>query len=850
MLRNLFYWGLPTLALISNGIILLLLSVSKKDKLIKIFMKFIGFMILWAASSLLMKLQVYPGVLFWNRVMVTAITIVPFFAYIFVSYFTNQVKTISIIVWSGIIVAITVLNGLGYMITSAQMVPVIVNNREVLELQYTMGPLAYGGFASIFVLLAVCLDKMRIAYKKGNTQSYKLSPVLLGLFILYVGMIVNILPELGKYPIDFAFGLVTSALLFQAIYRSKLIELKIVVTRTVLFTLSFSLLFIVIALIVNQILSIFTAMDTTMSNETFVLLTTGTTIFLFMPIFQTIQRKIDDYFYKKQNLHQNLIREFSYTVSNNLNLDNITNELLEVAHQISGNNRIYIFFNDQANKEYRYYASYKKLDKLSFPLRHTHPFVRWFKNKSDYISDEYVENHPFFKTMWDKETQELMMMRFEAAIPLKYNADLIGMVLLGHNDNATALSEDTINILSTLCATASIAISNARMFEKFQNEAILDSLTGLYNHRYFMDSIEKHCVECKGKSISLLMINIDMFAMFNDIYGNQAGDLVLKRIGEAITFVCGNQGIKCRYGGDIFAIIMIDTDSNRAYEISEKIRLRIESTNMALEHESKRFVTISSGISVGPTLAKNDKEIVDQATKALHYAKKTGKNKSVLFNVAHHQEVLDRVDSEELNMATIYALTAAIDAKDHYTFGHSQRVAKYASAIAEKAGASKEEVETIRQAALLHDIGKIGIPEHILTKITRLEKEEYEAMKNHVDMSITIIKYLPSFSHVIPAVLGHHERWDGKGYPRGITGENIAFGARCVGIADAFDAITSNRHYKSQLSVDFAIDEIEKNAGTQFDPILAKLFVSMLRSKELIVEPSRSYVDNQTLNFK
>ena len=205
--------------------------------------------------------------------------------------------------------------------------------------------------------------------------------------------------------------------------------------------------------------------------------------------------------------------------------------------------------------------------------------------------------------------------------------------------------------------------------------------------------------------------------------------------------------------------------------------------------------------------------------------------------------------SDEMNMATIYALTAAIDAKDHYTFGHSQRVAQYATAIAKEAGATKEDIEMIRQASLLHDIGKIGIPENILTKFTSLNEEEYEIMKMHVDMSITIIKYLPSFNHVIPAVVGHHERWDGSGYPRRIKGENIPFSARCIAVADAFDAITSNRHYKTHLSIDFALDEIESNAGKQFDPILAKIFVKLVRSGELIIEPSRSSTSSTQMNL-
>ncbi len=800
-------------------------------------------MIAWAASSLLMKIQFYPSVLFWNRVMVASITMVPYFAYIFVSIFTNQIKKSSILAWSLIILVIQIMNIMGIMVTSAEMVPVIINGVETYELIYALGPWSYVGFGSVFVLLAVSLNKMRKAFKRGETHSNKLRPVMLGLFILYVGMILNTIPEVGKYPIDFAFGVITSGLLMYAIYKSRVIELKIVVTRTLLFTLSITLLFTIVALTVNRILGIFTNIETGMSNEIFVLITALITIILFQPLFSMIYQRIDKYFYKKQNYQQSLIRSFSLTVSNNLDLESITDELLKVAHEVTKNNRIYVFFKNSSSNEYNYYASFKKLDKLTMSFRFSHPFVRWFKNNDEFIPEEYVDNHPFFKTMWDKEQQDLLLMRFEAAIPLKYNNDLIGVVIMGHNDHTTVMSDDDINILSTLCATASIAMNNARLFKKFKNEAIKDSLTGLFNHRYFIDHIEKSCENLKRESVALIMFNIDMFAMFNDIYGHHAGDIALKKVANAINFVCGSQGISCRYGGDVFAIILPNMDSNRTYEIAEKIRNRVETTSMADKDEVNRYITLSAGISVAPTVAKDDKDLVDKTTKALHHAKMSGKNKSVLFDPNHHQDATHDQSSEEMNMATIYALTAAIDAKDHYTFGHSQRVAKYSSAIAEKAGAPKEEVETIRQAALLHDIGKIGIPESILTKYSKLEDHEYETMKMHVDMSITIIKYLPSFNHVIPAVMGHHERWDGKGYPRRIKGENIPFSARCIGIADAFDAITSNRHYKTHLSVEYALDEIERNAGTQFDPYLARVFINMVKDGELIIEPSRSIVN-------
>ena len=139
----------------------------------------------------------------------------------------------------------------------------------------------------------------------------------------------------------------------------------------------------------------------------------------------------------------------------------------------------------------------------------------------------------------------------------------------------------------------------------------------------------------------------------------------------------------------------------------------------------------------------------------------------------------------------------------------------------------------MREAGLLHDIGKIGIPEHILNKPGKLEPEEYEIMKGHVEAAVSIIRNLPSLDYVIPAVIGHHERYDGKGYPRGIAGEDIPLSARILCIADSFDAMVSKRSYKDRCSLEFAMEEILKQAGMQFDPQLAPLFVEAVREGKI-----------------
>ena len=190
------------------------------------------------------------------------------------------------------------------------------------------------------------------------------------------------------------------------------------------------------------------------------------------------------------------------------------------------------------------------------------------------------------------------------------------------------------------------------------------------------------------------------------------------------------------------------------------------------------------------------------------------------------------------------ALTAAIDAKDHYTCKHSINVARYAATLAAAINLSDYEIRIVYQAALLHDIGKIGIPEAILSKPASLTRDEYRTIQGHVLSSIEMIRHLPSMDYLIPAVMGHHERWDGKGYPRGIRGEEIPMSARCLSIADAFDAMTTRRTYRDALTVEYACSQILDGAGTQFDPVLAQQFVDLILTGEIV--PAETPSTNRT----
>ena len=300
-----------------------------------------------------------------------------------------------------------------------------------------------------------------------------------------------------------------------------------------------------------------------------------------------------------------------------------------------------------------------------------------------------------------------------------------------------------------------------------------------------------------------------------------------------------------RYSGKEFAILLPHYDVLAAKKLTESISRQIYSLNESGGEYSIKRLTISAGISAYPYGASTPKELLDNVDLSVYHAKRSGKNAIRVFDTTVNgvkkleESGAPKYIYQEYE-STVFALTAAIDTKDHYTFRHSNNVAYYATSLGEALGMNQDTIEMLRQAALLHDVGKIGIPESILNKPGRLTEEEFGVVKGHVEASIGIIKHLPSLDYVIPAVTGHHERYDGGGYPRGIAGENIPLTARILCVADSFDAMVSKRCYKPGIPLKRVMEILREEAGKQFDPRLVEAFLSLLASGRVKVAADES----------
>jgi len=441
-------------------------------------------------------------------------------------------------------------------------------------------------------------------------------------------------------------------------------------------------------------------------------------------------------------------------------------------------------------------------------------------------------------------------------VPLVYEAEVIGFLGLDNVRRPKEYSDIDIAILKVASEIFAYAIMQRRMQKrllftnmKLKEFLLKDPLTGLYNCRYYEEIIENEFQRAKreGFSLSVLMLDIDYFKSINEIYGFYFGDLVLKDLAEKIKKLVRRYDIVVRYSGEEFIIVALGIDKSQAMNLAKRIKDELSKVEFGNGKEKVKIKLSLAVISYPEDPLVKSKDIIEIAEKILLEAKQRGGD--TVLSLSDLYKKKDKISTRKIDvlksdiekimrktnqnlMESIYALAKTIEAKDRYTGEHVESTVYYATEIAKRLNLAESEIEYIKQAAILHDLGKVGIPEKILLKRGKLTPEEFLQIKEHPRIGVEILRSVHFLHPILPIILSHHERWDGKGYPNGLKKEEIPLGARILAVADVFQALVSDRPYRKAYSFSEAVEIIENGRASHFDPQIVDTFLEVLNNQK------------------
>lgn len=548
--------------------------------------------------------------------------------------------------------------------------------------------------------------------------------------------------------------------------------------------------------------------------------------------------------------YPDLIQSFSEVLKNKNN----TNDLFCSIHNILVNKlncqfSAFGIYHKQSN-----YINLKLIDKIGgtyssriFASETASPLIECYNNKKSFVkTDAKFLNIPYLQNI------------AVAVIPLISVGNCIGVMLIGDSN-----AKNNLDLYSLLGNHFALFMHNADLLERVSANANIDSLTLLSNHRGFQEILSNELAKAQARKshLSVVMMDINNISKINRELGHAKGDEVIKLVAEKVKQNIRSADAAGRYGGDEIAIILPDTDTDEAKYIAEYLTYSLSCCFV----DDVGPVKVAVGVATYPECTSDQEKLLILTEQAMYISQAKGYKdgmsaivSSLDFNfwddmalnsfaevltkrhsqlgVNFEEELVHKFNNEQIIsqnhlIEMVTSLASAIDAKDTYTKGHSSSVARYSEALARAINLPEAEVERISLGALLHDVGKIGIPENVLRKPTHLSDEEWDIMKQHpVIGAEKVLMPNEALRDLIPIVKYHHEHWDGSGYPEKLQGENIPFAARIVSIADAYHALISDRPYRKGLSVSKACEILKMGAGIQWDSNLVRQFIQIAPS--------------------
>ena len=698
----------------------------------------------------------------------------------------------------------------------------------------------FGGLIYLFFALAG-LSGVAFAFSFARTgtkmddhnQRNRLLYLAISNVLIIIGGLANISPQLRPFPFDVLFDVVAALLMAYAIYRYQLLDLTLVVRKGLLYfvpTAIIGILYFVIIFFTVQVLHAF------LGYQIFLLafLIAVVTAVVAQPLRERAQARVDRLFFREKYDAYLMLQRLGRTAASVLDLHRLTGMILDEVTTTMHIESAAFFLKQKASGEFRL-AAQRGLDQSAdLRLGEDHPIVDWLSGHEHALTRHDVEVMPQFKALWGQEREELERMGAELFIPLKAKGELVGILTVGPKLSEAAYSEDDQLTLITLANQTAVAIKNAQLYEETRQRAmelniLYDVATAAAASIRLDETLNRAMAALqetlRPDNIAILLVEPEANELVIHAHTGFPGGPKLMRRAIAV-------GIPRWVVQTGQPVLLADVRQDERYRACDPdthselcVPLRVgERIIGAVNLESRRLRAFSEeDLRLVSTLAGNLATVIENARLYEEVQQQLAERKRAQEELRHTAENLRKTLG-----ATIQAMAFTVETRDPYTAGHQRQVANLARAIGTEMGLSKEQIEGIRMAAVIHDMGKITVPTDILNKPGRLNEHEFGIIKAHPEVAYNILKTIEFPWPIAQIIFQHHERMDGSGYPQGLSGEEIILEARILAVADVVEAMASHRPYRPALGIDKALEEISQNRGVLFDPetvdVCLKLF--------------------------
>ncbi len=835
-MQAIFQIVIPSAAILSYLLLYIFVRISKPQNTLKSrFLIYLACMFFWSAASLMVLLDI-GDTLIWFRSM-TSFAVASMIALFYFTQATlGQKMKIGKFVYPYGFLAI-ILNQFTSIVTPyANMV-----NGDLI---YTMTAWVAIAAGPSYVIMLLCLFRLiqsaRISQDENQITRFNLFSLAI-LFVLLGGSLN--FTELGKYPLDILSNVIAAMIFAYAILIHQLLDVKVVVRKSILYFVPTIIIGAAYFLIISIALQVLHA-TTNAQLFSISLMVSIVAALIFQPFRDSMQNWIDRYFFRDRYNAVRMIQRVSEAASSVIDLDELLRMIVTEIMQTFHIDKAALFLKEKYRRNYQ--LAYQTGTRLSprISLASDHPLIVWLSIHDHVVNQRDLDINPNFRSIWGQEKETIDAIEADIYVPLIAKGELLGFLSLGPKLSEQLYGSEDKQILLTLSHQVAVAIQNAQLYTTAQQELIqrreaekrlqlqLKRLSALQNINIAITT-----------NIDLQIPLYLLLEQVTDQLDVDAADVLLMDEDNQQLFFVAGRGFQT----DALKYTKLNIGeglAGRAAEIMDVVYINDLSEEKTLLQQSPLLEGEGFVAYYGAPLISKGK--VQGVLELFHRSplKPDGEWENFLHTltsetaIAVDNALLFRdLEKSNLDLAVAYETTLegwarTLELRDRETQGHSQRVLDLTLRLARKLGFTDEELVHVQRGALLHDIGKMGVPDHILLKEGTLTEAEWEVMHKHPIYAYEMLSTIPFLRKALDIPYCHHEKWDGSGYPRGLKGEEIPLSARIFAIVDVWDALLSDRPYRKAWTQEKTLEYIKSESGIHFDPMVVDAFMQIQQSEQ------------------